>query len=144
MKAKKIICIAFVLISLASCDGSQQTTGVEKLPQEKSQDTVTASKNAEEERKEKMAGYRQQLLTVLEDTGNTQLKNLRLVNGEGGEALCGEFKITNSSGSHRKFTSFVVTEKPIENTSSKVIISASNEDSLLMMANQIRLKKAGC
>lgn len=78
MRFMFIVCLFVALIGLAGCGKSQQQIEADEIQRE-------AQAN-EQSLKERMRGYQDQLLNSSKDPASAQLRNLRLVNGEGGEA----------------------------------------------------------
>ena len=151
-----VVCLLVLvaLSALTSCGKSKQQLAEEAKQREATVKMEAERKKAEEariqaqaeerERKEKINKYREQLLGNLKDPSSAQLRNLRMVTGEGGEALCGEINGKNSYGGYIGFHPFAVTEQQMKNTNGNVIIFNPNEDWLIAKANQIRIGEAGC
>lgn len=151
------IVVVFLMIFLAalmSCGKSKQQLAEEAAKQEAAEKLEAERKEAEEDRlqaeaeereeNEKINKYREQLLGTLKDPSSAQFRNLRMVIGKGGAALCGEINGKNSYGGYIGFQPFAVTEQQMENTDSNIIVFNPNEDWLIARANQIRISDAGC
>ena len=154
MKKIVVVCLLISLGALTSCGKSKQQLAEEAKQREAAVRMEAERKKAEEERlqaqaeerqrNEKINKYREQVVGILKDPSSAQFRNLRLVTGEGGEALCGEINGKNSYGGYIGFVPFAVTEYKMESTDSNIIIYNANEDWLIAKANQIRIGKAGC
>lgn len=135
MRASFLLFI-FVSIGLVSCGKSEQ-----ELAEEARQIEAEKLKRIENE---KIAIFKSKVLDSLKDPESAQFKNLRLVKGEGGEALCGEVNAKNSYGGYIGFSQFGVTEKLLKNSSSNVILLNSGGDYVASIVHKLRLQDAGC
>lgn len=138
----KLFIVLLSLGAIVSCGKSQEELAQDakhaRLQEEK-------RKAEEEERitKTAMAVYQQLLLDNLKDPSSAQFKNLRLVTGEGGEALCGEVNAKNAFGGYTGFKPFVVTEERLQHALSNIVIGDAKED-WMAKANEILFFRAGC
>ena len=134
MNIKSFICIVAAIFSLTACGKSK-----DQIAEENRQNEVKAQ---EEALKAKMNRYQQQLLNKLLDPSSAQFKNLRLVNGGNGEALCGEVNSKNSFGGYTGYSSFAVTERPYSDGANIAIESGG--DAVTRMVSDADLTQAGC
>jgi len=78
----------------------------------------------------KSAQYLAVLLYELSDPDSAKTRNLRFVQGDGGEALCGEVNWKNQYGGYTGFKAFVVTERKMKDVASRVIIFRGDPNDL--------------
>lgn len=155
MKANSIVfCVLIALFALVSCGKSKQQIEEEKRQAEVKQKMDEESRKAAEARaqadaekkalEEKEKAYLAVLLDQLRDPGSAQIRDLRFVNGKGGETLCGEVNAKNAYGGYVGFKPFAVTERQMDNTPSRVIVPQESDDWLIKSSDEIRLVNAGC
>jgi hypothetical protein len=95
-----------------------------------------------------MQDKREELLNVLYealyDKYSMRLRNLRIVRGGGGDALCGDISAKLPSGRYFQERAFAVTDLPLENTTTRVIGVPRGEKSVDAAVEREQLAAAGC
>lgn len=93
---------------------------------------------------EKIQRFQKSLIAVMKDPDSAQFRNTRIVQGKGGDALCGEVNGKNSFGGYIGYQPFAVTEIKIEGAQGNVILYNENDDFLIKKVTSLLLGDAGC
>jgi hypothetical protein len=85
--------------------------------------------------------YKEAVLKLVKDPASAQFRQLRIVYGRGGEALCGEINAKNDGDAYMGFTNFVSATSPLPESRQRVIIANHGMETPLFTADQFA---AGC
>ncbi len=91
-----------------------------------------------------MAPYKAKLIERLKDPDSAMFKSLRVVEGKGGEALCGEVNAKNSYGGYTGFNRFFVSTKKINHSNMDLAILRESDELVISELKRMAYEDVGC